>query len=299
MDRRPEPVRSSAVRYKSDRVNRAWYRIALAHPGGPPMIVVAPGEHLGEALATAASRVKGAWPVAVAPAHADEVPLGEAVRERSTAIGKGVVVDAAAAIELPPELAPWPSGVIPSLSVPAHRLAAIRPGWIRHADDALVIIEAQVAGDAVGEAFLGLVERLPVADNLEVRVLDHHDGGGATEVWLTPRLDVKKAIRFLDDHDVELIDNGHVELSLYLRKERSTLRLTEHKTIVWLSEEADTAARFLGWLGELDTELPALTELVTVADAGHFHYRPPRSSERARMLRKLASMKLRRVSQVP
>jgi hypothetical protein len=279
-------------------VNRAWYRIALAQPDGPPLLVVAPGEHLGAAIDTATSRIKGAWAVAVALASADEVPLGEAVRARSTAIGKGVVIDAAAAaIELPPGLAPWPSGVIPSLAVPPHRLAAIRPGWIRHADDALTILEAQVAGDAVTEAFLGIVERLPVADNLEVRVLDHHDGGGADQVWLSPRLDVKRAIRFLDDHDVELIQNGHVELSLYLRKERSTLRLTEHKTIVWLSDDASTAARFIGWLTDPDVGLARdpLAELVTVGSGAHFHYRPPRSSARGRLEARLAAMKLRKV----
>jgi len=274
-------------------VNRAWYRIALAQPTGAPTLVVAPGEHLGAALATAASRIKGAWAIAVAPAAPDEVPLGEAVRDKSTEIGKGVVVDKAATMDLPTEVTRWPTGVIPSLSVPGHKLAAIRPGWVRHPDDRLVVIEAQVGGDHLTDLYLGLVERLPVADNLEVRVLDHHDGGGETEVWLTPRLDVKRAIRFLDDHDAELIENGHVELSLYLRKQRSTLRLTEHKTVVWLSEDPDTAAQFTRWLGEL--AVPPLTELVTISHTGHFHYRPPRASNRARMITKLGAMKLRKV----
>jgi len=270
-------------------VNQAWYRVALAHRDGPPTLAVAPGEHLGAAIATAASRFKESWPIAVAPANADEVPLGESV-------GKGVVVDKGAAVELPATTTRWPSGVIPSLSVPAHKLAAIRPGWMRHTDGDLLVIEAQVPGEVVGEAFLGVVEKLPVADNLEVRVLDHHDGGGPTEVWLTPRLDVKKAIRFLDDQDFELIENGHVELSIYLRKEKSTLRLSEHKTIVWLSDDPDTAARFLGWVNDAaETEIPEVSELVTLADVAHFHYRPPRASTRQRMLARLNSMKLRRV----
>lgn len=275
-------------------MNRAWYRIALAQPGGAPLVVVAPGEHLGAALATAASRVKGAWPVAVGPAQADEVPLGEAVRDRSAAIGKGVVVEAGTALELPAGLAPWPTGVIPSLAVPPARLAAIRPGWVRRPDDQLVVLEAQTTGDRLVDVFLGLVERLPVADNLEVRVLGHHDGGGAAEVWLTPRLDVRRAIRFLDDHDAELIENGHVELSVYLRREKSTLRLTEHKTVVWLSEDPATAARVAGWLDEL--AVPAADDLVGIAAGAHFHYRPVRSSARARMIARLGSMKLKRVS---
>ena len=99
------------------------------------------------------------------------------------------------AVELPAATMHWPTGVVPSLSASAHKLGAIKAGWVRHPDDKLVVLEAQLDGEAVTEAFLGLVEKLPVADNLEVRVMDHHDGGGATEVWLTPRIDVKKAIR--------------------------------------------------------------------------------------------------------
>jgi hypothetical protein len=267
-------------------MNRAWYRVALAHDDGPPTLVVAPGEHLGAAIATAASRFKSSWPVAVAPAAPDEVPLGESV-------GKGVVVDKGTAVELPGNLPPWPTGIIPSLSVPAHRLAQVQPGWIRHPDESLLVMEAQVTGAAVTDTFLGLVEKLPVADNLEVKVLDHHDGGGKTEVWLSPRLDVKKAIRFLDDHDAELIENGHVEISIYLRQEKSTLRLTEHKTIVWLSDDTTTAERAASSFADLG--IPAAAELVFLEDAPHFHYRPTRSSARPRLIARLSSLKLRRV----
>ena len=265
-------------------MNLAWYRVAVGHPDAPPSLVVAPGEHLGAAIAAATSRHKGAWPIAVAAAAPDEVPLGESVR-------KGIVVEKDAPTELPADLR-WPTGIVPSLTVPGHKLAAMAPGWTRHPDDALLVIEAQVMVE-LGELFLGLVERLPVADNLEVRILDHHDGGGGEEVWLTPRLDVKRAIRFLDDHDVELVDNGHVEVSLYLRKERSTLRLTEHKTVVWLSEDLATADRVAEWLAEL--EVPRVDALTTIADTAHFHYRPVRSSARDRMITRLGSMKLRRV----
>lgn len=270
-------------------MNQAWYRVALAHREGPPTLAVAPGEHLGAAIAAAMSRFKDAWPIAVAPANADEVPLGESV-------GKGVMVDKGTTVEVPPMSTRWPAGIIPSLSVPAHKLAAIAPGWVRHPDESLLVIEVQVPGDTVEETFLGLVEKLPVADNLEVRLLEHHDGGGPTEVWLTPRLDVKKAIRFLDDHDFELIENGHIELSVYLRKEKSTLRLTEHKTIVWLADDADTKDRFLGWLADAaQTQIPEVADLVTLEDVAHFHYRPPRASSRERMRARLNSMKLRRV----
>jgi len=264
-------------------VSESWYRIALAGSAAP-VVVVAPGEHLGAAIDVAVRRVgKGVWPAAAALAEPGQVPLGESV-------GKGVVVEAN-----PPAVPVglrWPSGVIAAIGDADQATQAVE-GWIRRPADQLGVVEAQVGGDRLSELFFELVERLPTADNLEVKVLGHHDGAGTTEVWLTPHLDVRRAIRFLDDHDVELIDNGHVELSLYLRQERSTLRLTEHKTIVWMSEEQATVERFTGWLAAL--KVPAAPELVTLGDLDHYHYRPARSSPRGRLIERLKRMRLRKV----
>jgi hypothetical protein len=269
-------------------VNRAWYRIAFARADAPSVFVVAPGEHLGEAIATAASRLRGAWPIGVAPASPDEVPLGESV-------GKGVVVDRGAAFDLPPTMRP-PAGVVASLSNPPHKIGELREGWVEHRDDHLLVIEAQVAGDRLTDVFLGLVEQLPSADNLEIKIAEHHDGGVAGEqVWLSPRIDVRRAIRLLDDHDAEWIDDGHVELSIYVRKEHSTLRLAEHRTIVWLSDDRSTRDRFAGWLAAAN--VPAATQLTRIADLAHFHYRGPRTHARPKLAAKLKSMQMRRVDQ--
>jgi hypothetical protein len=269
-------------------VSESWYRIALAGGAPAPLVVVAPGQHLGGAIDVAARRLgKDVWPVAASLASGSEVPLGESV-------GKGVVVEHGPS----PELAlghRWPRGVVPAFADAAR--TDLGAGWARRPAEGVVAIEAQVAGDRVGEVFLDLVERLPVADNLEVKILGHHDEAGTTEVWLTPHIDVKRAIRFLDDHDVELIDNGHVELSLYLRGERSTLRLSEHKTLLWLSEDEATADRFTRWLADLD--VPRRDGLVTAASLEHFHYRPARSSPRGKLIDRLRRQRMRRVDSWP
>jgi len=269
-------------------MSEAWYRIALAGvQASGPIVVVAPGEHLGAAIDVAVRRVgKAAWPAAAAPAAGPDVPLGESV-------GKGVVVERGPAPSTALASFRWPTGLLPSLDHAAAATAAAVEGWVRRPVETIAVIEAQVTGDRTVETFLELVERLPAADNIEVKVFGHYDDAGATEVWLSPRLDVRRAIRFLDDHDVELIDNGHVELSLYLRQERSTLRLTEHKTIVWMSEEQATVERFTGWLAAL--KVPAAPELVTLGDLDHYHYRPARSSPRGRLIERLKRMRLRKV----
>jgi len=268
-------------------MSQSWYRIALADGAGT-RLVVAPGEHLGVAIELArarAGRGDEAWPIAAEPAAPGEVPLGESV-------GKGVVVergDAPAGLEL----FRWPAGILPGL---AGSRALGRPveGHLRGLHGSVHALEAVVSGDRLVEVFMQLVEELPAADNIEVKVTGHHDGAGTTEVWLTPRLaDVRKAIRFLDEHDVELLGNGHVEVAVYLRNQRSTLRVTEHKTIVWLTEEPELADTFAGWLVARD--LPAVDPLPLVASVDHYHWRPTATRSRKKLLQHLHRLRLRRV----
>lgn len=270
-------------------MSEAWYRIAL-DDGDRVQLVVAPGEHLGAAIALAyarAARGRPAWAIAAEAAPAGDVPLGESV-------GKGVVVERTPPADLPRWR--WPDGVLPTIEG-ARRLGAPRAGFARRRHDAAHVVEAMVPGDRLIETFMQRVEQLPAADNVEIKVAGHHDGAGQTEVWLTPRIDVKKAIRFLDDHDVELLGSGHVEVSIYLRAQRATLRLTEHKTIVWVCEDDATADEMSGWLAARDlAPVPAIAEIASVA---HYHWRGAKTLPRKKLLERLHRLRLRRVDGWP
>jgi hypothetical protein len=263
-----------------------WYRIALADRDGT-RLVVAPGEHLGIAIEAArlrATRGDEAWPIGVERAPEGEVPLGEAV-------GKGVVVERDAPTGLPTFR--WPTGVVPSLEG-ARELGTPAEGYLRTRHGDVHALEAMVAGDRLIEVFMEVVELLPAADNVEVRVTGQHDGEGKAEVWLTPRMaDVRRAIRFLDDHDDELLGNGHVEIAVYLRKQKSTLRMTEHKTLIWLTEDAGLADTFGGWMAARD--VPARETLPLISSVEHHHWRSPKTKSRKKLLQHLHRLRLRRV----
>lgn len=264
---------------------RTWYRIALAtkSPESAPELVLSSGEHMGQAIAEAQEHVKDSFPVAVEHASTEQIPLGESV-------GKGHVIKLGPAAEVP--VFRWPVGVLPSLPAAAS-FAGARRGWIEHNDDKLLVIEAQTEADHLTDLFLGLIEKLPAADNLEVRVLDHFEEGKTTDVWLTSRVNAKKILRFLDDHDEELLGNGHLEISVYVRKFRATLRLTEHKTVVWIAEEAALKDEFAAWLKELG--VPRIDTIVCARDGAHFHYRPAKSRDRAKLAEELYRQRLRKV----
>jgi hypothetical protein len=269
-------------------VTQHWFRIALAHAeaGRAPSLVAAEGAHAGEAIEAARHAVAGSWPVAIERATGDDIPLGESV-------GKGHVVmlgDAAVT-----DTFQWPVGVLPTLASDAPTVP-VQEGFVRRADDHLLVIEAQTTADHLTDVFLGMIERLPAADNLEVRVLDHFEDAGKTDVWLTSRVDVRRIVRFLDDHDAELFGNGHLELSIYVRKHKATLRLSEHKTIVWLADDHALEADVERWLGELG--VPRVARLTTVYDGPHFHYRPAKSRDRKKLGDELYRQRLRIVDHV-
>ncbi|HEX4449342.1 MAG TPA: hypothetical protein VH143_00675 [Kofleriaceae bacterium] len=264
---------------------RSWYRVALAVPSGGPQLVLASGEHAGQAISEAEHAISASVAIAIDPATTDEIPLGESV-------GKGHIV------RLPVDVAPalsqfrFPRGVLPAISGQGA-LAGVEAGWVEHASDGLYVVEIQVDAEHLVDTFLGLLERLPAADNLEVRVLDHFEQAGTTDVWLTSRTHAKKILRFLDDHDAELIDNGHVELSIYLRAQKATLRLTEHKTVVWLADDRAMAGDVERWLREL--AVPKQRAHVTIDSVPHVHYRTVKSLGRKKLGDELYRQRLRRV----
>lgn len=242
---------------------------------------------MGQAIAEAREHVAGSWPVAVEHAEGKDIPLGESV-------GKGHVLmlgDAADTATFR-----WPTGVLPSLAAPAAAYVGAGSGWIKHPESKLLVVEAQTTDDKLTDLFLGLLERLPSGDNLEIRLQDHFEDAGTTDVWLTSRVNSKKIIRFIDDHDVELIGNGHLELSIYVRSHKATLRLTEHKTVLWLAEEGALETEVSGWLHELG--VPKTDKLITVREGAHFHYRPAKSKDRKKLSEELFRQRLRKVDTV-
>jgi hypothetical protein len=266
--------------------HHSWYRVAIARPGGAPaQIVGAEGAHIGEAIAAAEAHTKS---YAVAVDLATAAPLGESLRKPQTTILGDDTDDTPTGFR-------WPSGILPQLGH-AAKLASARRGWVEHPDPKLYVVEAMTDREHLVDLYLGIIERLPTADNLEIRVQDHFEDTGKTDVWLTSRVNAKAILRFLDDHDIDVLENGHVEVSVYVRAHKATLRLTEHKTVVWLAQDRALEADLKRWLGEL--EVKKVDALTTVNQVSHFHYRPAKSRDRKKLGEQLYRQRLRIVDSV-
>jgi hypothetical protein len=268
-----------------DAETRTWYRLAVARPGKGTSLVAAEGDHLGVAIA-AAEKYIGDRSYVIACEVAHDVPLGESV-------GKHRVVEQGASTET--EGMRWPAGVLPQIGHTAQ-LATAKRGWMRVPHESLFVMEAQTNHEHLVDLYLGMIERLPTADNLEIRVLDHFDDAGRTDVWLTSRVNAKKILAFLDDFDTELVDNGHLELGVYVRDKRATLRLTEHKTVAWVADDDSMQSEVAGWFRAL--EVPAADSLVRLSSVPHFHWRGAKTRARKKLGDELFKQRLRRVDKV-
>ena len=268
-----------------------WFAIAFGASKSPrdAAVVATSGAHLGAAVERACAGRRGAMPLAASVLPAGEIPLGES-------IGKGVVrlPDAPPAGPVPPP------GIVAKLTRGSTTFDGADLGWTRRAaPGTTLVIEAQPAGDQLIEVLMSLVEAQPAIDNIELRIHGHFDlapdaVAPADELWLSPRLTPKQAVRLLDDHDHEWLRNGHVEVSMYVRAERSTLRLTEHRSIVWIAEQPDTEARITAVLTRAGlAERPTLR---TWADVPHLHYRPAGTTPRAGLPKKYTAAQLRKIS---
>lgn len=254
-------------------VHRSWYKVAL----GNGQVVAASGAHLGEAIAAAEAHGKS---FATAASQTDAAPIGESVGKTPAITSSDTVA---------PQTFHAPPGALPALgsAVEAKR------GWIERAQENLYVVEAQTDAEHLVDLYLGLIERTPSADNLEIKLMPHFDDAGHSEVWLTSRINADKIIRFLDDRDEELFGNGHLEIGVYIRSHKATLRLTEHKTVAWISDDRALAGDVTKWLGEL--QVPQVSELTTVAGVPHVHYRGAKSRNRPDLIKELYRQRLRRV----
>jgi hypothetical protein len=278
-----------------------WYQLVFA-PAGPAaeaVRVFAQGDHLGEAIDGALGRLgkhgrSGLWPVEAVPLSTGEAPRGEE-------LGRGVLLDPAPAAW--PAVAPrdfrCPFGVVLGEAPDAAPAVTLYAGYTVSRHEGTWAVEAVVDGTRLDETFLSLIERLPSGDNIEVRLLGHYEDFGRTDVWLSPRFPRQDRLTaFLDDLDVDLLHNGHVELNVYMRAEHSTLRLTDHKTIILLTESEELRDQFTAWL--VEEEVPPVQALGNI-DAGHphYHWRPAASHDRDKLAKRLERARLRKVDSWP
>ncbi len=191
----------------------------------------------------------------------------------------------------------FPAGVVPSFHQrDGFDTDDIHEAYQRRQYDDTYSVTAVVDGRQVESFFFELIEGLPSADAIEIRVCGDYDDHGTDHVWLTPNFPRRDdLVAYLDERRNQLLRNGFVEVAVYARNERSTLRLTEHKTIDLLADDESWANEFECMIRNSGLH-PAKALQSLEREYVHYHYRPRKSSSRDELESMLKRDGLRKVT---
>ena len=174
----------------------------------------------------------------------------------------------------------YPIGIIPSDNTSHSDPDEIVEAYTVNSDETPFCVEVVVDRRRIENVFFQLVEMLPSASALEIRICGHWDDTRKTGIWLSPDWDSpKKVVSYLKRYKYDLLYNGFVEVSVYSRQEKSTLRLDDHKIIEFYSEHTRYLEDFVGNVEQLGFK-PRAPFLTIARGFHHFHYRPSNSLDR-------------------
>lgn len=190
--------------------------------------------HAIELAVTAARARKLVNPVACEATIVDEVPSGTVQFEPSLyCTGESHLYP----IEAGNDPFQYPVGIIPSDNGDDADPDEIKEAYSVDIDEKPFDVEVVVDRRRIEDLFFSLVEQLPAASALEVRICGHWDNTQRTGIWLSPDWNSKRTvIDYLTTRKTDLFYSGFVEIAVYCRPQKCTLRIDDHKTIAFYSD---------------------------------------------------------------
>lgn len=191
----------------------------------------------------------------------------------------------------------FPIGVVPSNSDGPYETEEIQEGYFCEHSDNLHSVTVVVDGRRVIEISQSIVNILPSKDGLEIQIKNHWNDQNVTEVWLAkPEFTGDAILQFLLTNEKDLISNGGVEIAVYSRKEKTTLRFTDHKIFRYYSKDKSYLDSFVKGVAML--EFSELQKGRNIAHKYHHHHFTPKGAGTPEELKtKLSSLDFKKVSE--
>lgn len=181
----------------------------------------------------------------------------------------------------------FPSGIIPCDDGDQSDPDEIVEAYVVDTQEFPIDVEVVVDRRRLLDTFFSLLRWLPSASAIEVRIRGHWDNTHKTGIWLSPDWDSHEVIlKYIDDRQPDLLMSGYVDIAIYCRPERATLRLTHHKTIVFLADNRTGVGRCVSKIQDLGFS-PIESALMIGRGFCHYHYRLPNSHDRASLITEL------------
>jgi len=183
----------------------------------------------------------------------------------------------------------YPVGIIPSDNGDDADPDEIHEAYAVDIDEKPFDVEVVVDRRRLESLFFSLVEKLPSASALEVRICGHWDNTQRTGIWLSPDWNSKRTvIDYLTTRKTDLFYSGFVEIAVYCRPQKCTLRIDDHKMIAFYSDSKKYLSEFVSNIERLGIQRHA--PFLTIARGfHHYHYRPTNSLDRIELVEALES----------
>jgi hypothetical protein len=132
----------------------------------------------------------------------------------------------------------FPIGVVPiNIEGNKYDRDEIRPGYILIPGHDVNGVKIVLDQRQFFDAFKTLFTAIPARDTLEIRIGGHWNAG-TTEVWIAPPdIHDETLYKFLLSNTDRPLNNGHIEIGIYCREAKTTLRVTDHKTVAYFSDD--------------------------------------------------------------
>jgi hypothetical protein len=165
-----------------------------------------------------------------------------------------------------------PTGVLKSCVDGEYTLGQIVPGYAIRKERTSFILEAVVHKEDLFPMYEGILDLFKEFRAVMVKVDGEWERFGRTEMFANENLSSPAILKaFLENHEKELIQNGHVTLIAYLENGRTNIQLTDHKTVRILSLKEDVVLEVGDFLESMN--IPKSENLFQIEYGfHHWHY---------------------------
>ena len=191
----------------------------------------------------------------------------------------------------------FPAGIVPSNADGPCRLEEIRECYFSEQSESMFSVTVVVDGRRLIESLTNIFDILPSKDGLEINIKEHWNDRNVTEIWIAgPEFTDGNILDFLLENDTNLICNGGVEVAIYSRKEKTTLRFTDHKIFRYYAEDIDFIGQFVKGVARLGySEMKECRNILRRYH--HYHYAPKGARTPAELKILLSSSHFKKVDE--
>ncbi len=192
----------------------------------------------------------------------------------------------------------FPVGIVPANIKGPFELEEIKEGYFKENTEDQFSINVVIDGRNFHEKVIKIFNTLPSKDGFEIDIKNHWNNKDISEIWLAdPTFKNDKILSYIFNNQDGLINNGGIEIAIYCRKEKATLRITDHKIVNFYAGDMTLIDTFEENLQKLGLSKLKKKRMLS-RKYHHYHYCPLESLSADSFKQQLESDNFKKVDEV-